>query len=387
MVLALVCALVANLSYGFGTVLQATGARRASTAQHLDVMLFARLSRQLPYLAGLALDAVGFVASIVALRTLPLFVVQAAIAGSIGVTALTSVFVFGFRLRRSDLVAIAPEVTGPIIGLYVVDNQTIKRGDKLYKIDPVPFQLEVNQRQAQIEEQTAQLKVAHEELAASKAALESSTSAHTYAVEQQARYAVLAAEQSAPRAELDRWNNELRRSAADMTISQLAIAKSQSSISAHQAALELAKADKAYAEWKLSRTDVNSPTDGWINNLTVRIGDTATVNLPNIGIVDAHAWRVIANYKEYYIRPLHIGDTAWVWLDSEPWKFHRARITGIARGFSRNPQAPMLLPYVAPTTDWIRLERRIPVTIVFEELPVDGKLYMGADARVVIFPR
>ena len=82
MLLALVCALVANVSYGFGTILQAAGARRASAAEHLDVMLFARLSRQLPYIAGLGLDLVGFIASLVALRTLPLFVVQAAIAGT-----------------------------------------------------------------------------------------------------------------------------------------------------------------------------------------------------------------------------------------------------------------------------------------------------------------
>ncbi|CAN5874711.1 HlyD family secretion protein [soil metagenome] len=288
---------------------------------------------------------------------------------------------------RSDLVAVAPEVTGPIVGLYIVDNQPIRKGDKLYKIDPVPFQLEVNQRQAQIEEQTALVKVAREELNTAQAALAAATSTRTYAVEEQARYAVLAASNNAPRAELDRANNELRRATAEVTISEIAIAKARTSISVHQAALEVAQADKATAEWKLSRTDVNAPTDGWINNLTVRIGDTATISLPNIGIVDAHAWRVIANYKEYYIRPLEIGGTAWVWLDSEPWKFHRARITGIARGFSRSQQAPMLLPYVAPTTDWIRLERRIPVTIVLDDLPGDGKLYMGADARVAIFPR
>ena len=111
------------------------------------------------------------------------------------------------------------------------------------------------------------------------------------------------------------------------------------------------------------------------------------MSIPNIGIVDAHAWRIIANYKEYYIRPFEIGGTAWVWLDSAPWKFHKARITGIARGFSRDPQAPMLLPYVAPTTDWIRLQRRIPVTIVLDDPPPGGKLYMGADARAVVFPR
>ena len=105
-----------------------------------------------------------------------------------------------------------------------------------------------------------------------------------------------------------------------------------------------------------------------------------------IGIVDADAWRIMANYKQYYVRSFEVGGTAWVWLDSAPWHFHRARITGIARGFSRDPQAPMLLPYVAPTTDWIRLQRRIPVTIVLDDPPPDGKLYMGADARTVIFP-
>ena len=288
---------------------------------------------------------------------------------------------------RSDLIGVAPEVTGPIIGLYVVDNQQIKKGDKIYKIDPVPFQLEVNQRQAQIEEQSALVKVAQEELATAEAALESAKSAHTYATEQQARYAVLAAENNAPRAELDRANNELRRTAAEKTIAEIAIAKARTSINVHQAALDVAKADKATAEWKLSKTDVNAPADGWINNLTVRIGDTATVSIANIGIVDAHAWRIIANYKEYYIRPFAIDGTAWVWLDSAPWKLHKARITGIARGFSRDPQAPMLLPYVAPTTDWIRLQRRIPVTIVLEEPPPGGKLYMGADARAVVFPR
>ena len=288
---------------------------------------------------------------------------------------------------RSDLIGVAPEVTGPIIGLYVVDNQAIKKGDKIYKIDPVPFQLEVNQRQAQIEEQTALVKVAQEELATSQAALESAKSAHTYAMEQQARYAVLAAENNAPRADLDRANNELRRTAAEKTIAEIAIAKAQTSINVHKAALDVATADKATAEWKLSKTDVNAPADGWINNLTVRIGDTGTVSIPNIGIVDAHAWRIIANYKEYYIRPFTMGGTAWVWLDSDPWKFHKARITGIARGFSRDPQAPMLLPYVAPTTDWIRLQRRIPVTIVLDDPPPGGKLYMGADARAVVFPR
>jgi|SRR5438552_5086961 len=112
MFVAMVCALLATVCYGLGTVLQAVGARRTRTASHLDVMLFARLARQVPYLGGLALDAVGFVAALVALRTLPLFVVQAAVAASLGVTAVTAVFVFGFRLRTPDKVALGALIAG-----------------------------------------------------------------------------------------------------------------------------------------------------------------------------------------------------------------------------------------------------------------------------------
>jgi multidrug efflux system membrane fusion protein len=287
---------------------------------------------------------------------------------------------------RSDLVAVAPEVTGRIIAVHVVDNQTVKKGDKLVSIDPVPFQLDVNQRQAQIDEASSLLKVAQEQLSTAQEALVAAASTHTYAVEQQARFAVLAAENNAPRAELDRYNDELRRATAEVSISQVAIAKAQTSINVAQAALAVAKAEMATAQWRLSRTDIVSPVNGTITNLTTRPGDTATVNIPMIGIVDADAWRIMANYKQYYIRSFEVGGEAWVWLDSAPWRFHRARITGIARGFSRDPQAPMLLPYVAPTTDWIRLQRRIPVTIVLVDPPPDAKLYMGADARTVIFP-
>jgi multidrug efflux system membrane fusion protein len=288
---------------------------------------------------------------------------------------------------RSDLVAVAPEITGPIIAVHVVDNQTVKKGDPLVTIDPVPFQLDVNQRQAQIDEAAALLKVSKEQLTTAKASLDSATSAHTYAAQEQARFADLARTSYAPRAELDKWNDELRRSEAEMTISQVAILKAQTNIAAQQAALDLAKADMATAQWRLSKTQIVAPTDGAITNLTTRVGDTGTVNIPMIGIVDANAWRIMANYKQYYVRSFKIGGEAWVWLDSSPWRFHRAKITGIARGFSRSPQEPMLLPYVAPTTDWIRLQRRIPVTIVLIDPPPDGLLFSGADARTIIFPR
>ncbi|HVY14866.1 MAG TPA: hypothetical protein VHB27_06545, partial [Rhodopila sp.] len=121
-------------------------------------------------------------------------------------------------------------------------------------------------------------------------------------------------------------------------------------------------------------------------HLTTRVGDTAQTDVPLIGIVDAHAWRVVANFKQSFIQDFKPGDTAWIWLDSRPWRLYRARVAGVARGISRSPTPVGLLPYVAPTTDWIRLQRRFPVTLTLVDPPSDLPLYMGADARVLILP-
>src|SRR4051794_2225572 len=108
----LACAVLAALSYGIGSVMQAAAARTAERRADLDPMLLVRLVREMPYVGGLALDLLGFVASVVALRTLPLFVVQSAIAASVGVTAITASVVFGVRLLRYERVALVALMFG-----------------------------------------------------------------------------------------------------------------------------------------------------------------------------------------------------------------------------------------------------------------------------------
>jgi len=287
---------------------------------------------------------------------------------------------------RSDLISIAPEVTGRIIAVHVVDNQDVKAGDKLVSIDPEPFILDVNQRQAELDQAGALATGAEDELKSAQASLDQSTSTRTYALETQRRLVDLVRTNNAPRAELDKANDELRRADAEILISRSLIAKAQATIIAQQAARKSAAAELATAQWRLSRTEIVAPAAGSIVNLNLRVGDTATAQVPLIGIVDASSWRIIANYKQDYLRFFEIGGTAWVWLDSKPWHFHRARIGGIARGISREQGQEKLMPYVAPTTDWIRLQRRVPVTLFLDNPPSDLKLYMGTDARAVIFP-
>jgi multidrug efflux system membrane fusion protein len=287
---------------------------------------------------------------------------------------------------RSDLVAVAPEVTGRIIEVHVDDNATVRVGDPLITIDPEPFRLVADERGAEVAEAQAEVEAARAAILSAQDSADAAASALAYAQIMQQRQVALVKSAAVSQQILDKANDDLRRAEAANAGARAAIAQANSRLALQQSKLATAQAALATAHWRLSRTRVPAPTDGAITNLTLRVGDSGTAYQPFIGIVDAKAWRVIANFKEYYVDRLEIGKLAWVYLDSHPWRLFRARVGGIARGISREPGPDKLLPYVAPTTDWIRLLRRFPVTLFLVDPPADLTLYMGADARVVIFP-
>ena len=110
----LFAAAVIPVMYGTATVVQAVGSRRLAPTP-VDARLVLRLLRSVPYLAGLAMDGVGFVASLVALRSLPLFLVQSAVASSIGVTALVARLWLGTRLGGAQRLALVGVGVGLVL--------------------------------------------------------------------------------------------------------------------------------------------------------------------------------------------------------------------------------------------------------------------------------
>ena len=103
------------LCYGAGSVLEQIGARREAPAATLDPRLLRRLARRLPWLAGAGLDVAGWLLSLAALRTLPLFAVQSAVAGSVGVTAVLSAVAFSVRPNRRQLGALLALGAGLVV--------------------------------------------------------------------------------------------------------------------------------------------------------------------------------------------------------------------------------------------------------------------------------
>lgn len=110
----MICALGAAVCFGAATVLQAVAARAASAqgGRGGEAGVLLRALRQWRYLAGLGLDGLGFVFQVLALRSLPIYAVSAALASSLAVTAVVAARLLGVRLRRSEWVAVGVVCAG-----------------------------------------------------------------------------------------------------------------------------------------------------------------------------------------------------------------------------------------------------------------------------------
>jgi multidrug transporter EmrE-like cation transporter len=110
--LALLAAAGIALSYGLATVLQSVGAKSTTSSEGLDPGLLVRLLRSAPYLVGLALDGAGFLLTVVALQSLPLFVVEAFTAGALAVTAVAAAVWLKIPLSRGEWIGVGAVVAG-----------------------------------------------------------------------------------------------------------------------------------------------------------------------------------------------------------------------------------------------------------------------------------
>ncbi|WP_189312138.1 DMT family transporter [Streptomyces brasiliensis] len=122
----MVCALGAALCFGTATVLQAMAARAAGAGGGGDAALLLRALRQWRYLAGLALDGVGFLLQIAALRSIPIYAVGAALASSLAVTAVVAARLLRVRLSRVEWGAVGVVCAG--LGMLALASGT--EGDK-----------------------------------------------------------------------------------------------------------------------------------------------------------------------------------------------------------------------------------------------------------------
>jgi len=299
-----------------------------------------------------------------------------------------SVLVFAYTgdaYVTSDIVTLSAEIEGPVSELAVKDNDTVAKGARLFTIDPTPYQLAVDEAAAALDNAQATLALSRDQLAAAQADLTAAEASQTNAKQTFDRVSKLARAEFASGQAIDDATRDLATATARAAAAAANVEVARQTIAVNTASVQQAQATLNRARYNLSKTATIAPEEGRVAPFRTRIGDYLAVGTPVMTLVTRNHRRIIANVPERHLSRLKAGQRAWVTLGSQPWVVHKARVTSVAPGVARSQNAPLTLPYVDPTTDWVRLPRRFPVELVLDNWPEELGFYLGADARVLVF--
>ena len=243
---------------------------------------------------------------------------------------------------RADVVAVAPDVSGLVTEVLVKDNQNVRRGDVLFRIDPERFTLAMRQAEAVV--------------AGKKAAAEQAEADYN-------RYKKL----------------------TDIAVTEQKLEIARASAQETQAAYDQAVADRDVAKLNLERSQVRASVNGRITNMDLRPGAYVTVGHGVMALIDEDTLRVEGYFEETKLPRIHVNDRATVRLIGEK-SLLTGHVESIAGGIEDRERSAgaNLLANVNPTFSWVRLAQRIPVRIVLDPLPEGVTLVSGRTATVAI---
>ncbi|CAB3769948.1 efflux RND transporter periplasmic adaptor subunit [Paraburkholderia humisilvae] len=243
---------------------------------------------------------------------------------------------------RADIVQVAPDISGWITDIRIIDNQPVKRGQVLFVIDEARYQLAYREAVATLAQRRATYDEARRE---------------------------------------DVRNGQLGNLVA-LEVAQ----QSHARVEEARAQMDLAKVAVDTAQLNLHRTAIVSPVDGYVNDRAPRLNEYATAGRAVLSIVDAHSFRVDGYFEETKMRHIRVGQQVDIVVMGEP-KLLRGHVVSIVAGIEdrdRTISPQNLLPNVDPAFSWVRLAQRIPVRVALDEVPPDFQMISGRTATVLI---
>jgi len=315
------------------------------------------------------------------------------------------------------VIQITPRVSGPIVQLPIRDNQFVKAGDLLFEIDPRTYQAAFDQARAQLDQTGANVRALEKQVEAAAAGVDASRAAVKQAqstirqldatiVKNKAEYerrkilqpqraASLRSVQSA-KANYEVSAQQKAGATAGLAVAKAALAQSQAALEQTRAQLgaigdsnpqfRAALAAFQQAELNLEFTRVLAPVDGYVTNLSLRIGSQAVVNQPTLALVDVASYWISGFFKETSIVKVLPGTRAVVTLMTYPDTPLEGRVDSIGWGIAQTDGSTSfdLLPNISATFEWIRLAQRVPVRIHLTDVPQEVKLRVGTTCSVLV---
>lgn len=299
---------------------------------------------------------------------------------------------------RGDVTSLAPKVAGYVTAVEVGDNQAVRVGEVLFRIDDGDYRARLAQAVANVEAAKARLGNVEAETALQQALIRQAEAQRRSTVAELA----LAKKSSERRRELvrsgavsqalvdetdaARARAEAGLSAAGATVEaqrqRIAVLATQRA--AAVAAVAQAKAARDLAQIDLDSTVVRAPVDGVIGNRQVRIGRLVAAGVAVLDIVPVDEVWVVANFKETQLERIRPGQPVRIKVDGYPDETLEGVVDSFAPG---SGSAFSLLPADNATGNFVRVVQRVPVKIRFTGQPLPGRLVPGLSARVEIEQR
>jgi membrane fusion protein (multidrug efflux system) len=278
---------------------------------------------------------------------------------------------------RADNTTIAPKVSGYLREVLAGDNEHVKAGQVLARIDERDFKVALDQARADVAaakatvtSKQAQLEVQQSVIAAAKATIEVDVANKTFAGQENKRYTDLAAtgygsQQNAQAAQSKNAGAEaaILRDQANLVSALKQVDLLKAEIAQAEAASARAAALQAQAELNLGYTTIISPIDGVVGNRTLRVGQYVQAGTQLMSLVPASGAYVIANYKETQLTHVREGQPVDLSVDMFPGQVVHGHVDSLAPA---SGQEFALLPPDNATGNFTKIVQRIPVKIVLQ---------------------
>ena len=284
----------------------------------------------------------------------------------------------------SNIVRVAPEVSGPVIRVYVRTDDAVKAGDPLFEIDPTLYDAALRNARAQFDAAADAAGTAGEGLKKAAATLEEKRVALEAALKtfQEARDAQ--APDAPPSDQLTAtakgWQDALK-AYKDAEAAFAAEQDKPLTVTTPTVQLRAASAQLAKGTHDRVKTHTTAPSDGILSNVTLRPGATVQAGQPLFAIIEANRWWVDANFKETDLARIKVGQPATLYLDMYPGVTFNGTVESISSGSGATFS---VLPPENASGNWVKVTQRFPVRIALTNPPTDKPLRVGASTSVTI---
>lgn len=294
---------------------------------------------------------------------------------------------------KADNTTIAPKVSGYLNEVLAGDNEHVKAGQVLARIDDRDFKVALDQAKADVAaanaavaSKRAQLEVQQAVIDAANATLDVDKAARVFTAQENKRYTDLAATgygsvQNAQNAQA-RDNTALatiERDKANLASAQKQVELLKAELAQAGAAESRAKALQRQAELNLSYTTITSPIDGVVGNRTLRVGQFVQAGTQLMSLVPSNGAYVVANFKETQLGNVRAGQAVDIEVDMFPGKAVHGHVDSLAPA---SGQEFALLPPDNATGNFTKVVQRIPVKITLEGAEADLRPGMSVTPRI-----